>query len=264
MTVAEHRNFTLIELLVVIAIIAILAGMLLPALGKARSAARGMECKARMRQIHMAAMGYVDDYKGWIIGWYTNPSIEVENKKGSACFINYLGGSDKTTRKVFNCPEKNFKRFKNAYYSIGTHGALTGNLFFYPRNIREVGKKVDEYDDTPSKLMLAADAGECDQAAKGCTRYGYLDFGWSYCIAGLAHGGTPEPTQQTGIRHNGSANFITLAGNAGSFRGRFGMTKNQILKASGLSTAYYGLVIQGPTVRRGDVTRAKSGIINYY
>ena len=112
MTVAEHRNFTLIELLVVIAIIAILAGMLLPALGKARSAARGMECKARMRQIHMAAMGYVDDYKGWIIGWYTNPSIEVENKKGSACFINYLGGSDKTTRKVFNCPEKNFRRFK--------------------------------------------------------------------------------------------------------------------------------------------------------
>ncbi len=69
----EKQLFTLIELLIVITIIAILAAMLLPALGKARNKARAVQCVNLLSQLGKNAVYYESDYNEWSPGAGPSP-----------------------------------------------------------------------------------------------------------------------------------------------------------------------------------------------
>jgi prepilin-type N-terminal cleavage/methylation domain-containing protein/prepilin-type processing-associated H-X9-DG protein len=249
---ARRRGFTLTELLITIAIIAVLASLLLPAIGMVKSAAQSTRCQNNLRQLGLAVFGYANDQDGLVVAgsliggtsWVGQMLPYLE--KDSQADADYLQGTQSSG--IFQgCPTLR----QTGYYRSWLTAAGSNNLFFnencpgYGMNSmpgRPQSMLTSEWSNpwvpgatgfanfVMSRVSLTSKRiliGDCIKFNGNMTTPGYnsggqflYDNGWGFTNLGWS----PEPLHEyawvngAGTRHRGSANYVFFDGHVQAVR----------------------------------------------
>lgn len=214
-------GFTLIELLVVVSIIAVLAAMLLPALGIVREAAASMVCTSNLRQFGMAAQTYAQDWNGFLVPGAICDSAgnQTNNWYGNSDFADRLDGwipVPATTRMKWRpgllCPRA--KEF------VGSSGLSQGNI------VRSYGYLFTDYTDPaggrePNRIYAPL-LGRYAKSSETAVFCDFLSWWAGYSSNWYV---SEVDVSVTATRHRGRANFLYADFHVGSLDQRSLMAK---------------------------------------
>ena len=212
------NSFTLIELLVVIAIIAVLAGILMPALSSARVRARSASCISNLKQLGVMQQQYTDFYDGyfcpayysdsnWVMtywDWAQDSSWQEDKVNSSGLLARSLNMKGKNSA-VHNCPENNLKKDGVAARNSGY--GYNEFLGYEPFNGHR-GTKTSYVRNPSAKIMFA------DAAVQDYNNNELIPTSFLYSPDGIKN------NKQSGgfvnFRHNESANGCFIDGHTAS------------------------------------------------
>jgi prepilin-type N-terminal cleavage/methylation domain-containing protein len=226
--------FTLIELLVVIAIIAILAGLLIPVLSRAKEKARSIQCINRIKQWHTAFYSYTLDNDDWIPregfirtgqvkrdkwanvqdsnnqdSWYNALPKYLDQPPASAYASRMTGQRPKFYQnRLFHCPSAKFKdrveRDNDAFFSLAMNSKL---IMGYSMNRQRASIKFGSIQE-PARTVTFLDGRSSLFEYKVHTRQADTDYGQPSAFA-----------TRFAARHLKSGNLGFADGQVCSFRG---------------------------------------------
>ena len=178
----REKRFTLIELLVVIAIVAVLAGMLLPALGKVKEQGKRTQCTSNEKQIGLAIAHYANDFDDYIIP--SEPTFDASGADRwpqglilwgyldkSNFYGNLVSFGVKTSKPagIFVCPSatgefegtETNNTATTSMYGLGKNIGYWSNIFYDPGKTDDdrkmYAKKISQYGKYTAKVMVLGD-----------------------------------------------------------------------------------------------------------